>query len=143
MKFVFSTGHRDSSNFLSYKEAKEMATITITYTKPVDSAAVPANQICATFVPTNAAADNPVFASYDAPDNYYDTNVDGYGAGMTPEEFFNKQVAHPGLIAALRAAMRAGSYDWEATDADVQYVGEIAPALEDQGFEFSTGSSQG
>ena len=34
-----------------------------------------------------------------------------------------------------------GSYDWEATDADVQYVGEIAPALAEQGFTFSTGSS--
>ena len=119
-----------------------MATITITYTKPVDASVVPAAQICATFVPTNAACDNPVFGSYDAPDNYYDTNVPGYGAGMTPEEFFNSQVAHPGLIAALRAAMRAGSYDWEATDADVQYVGELAPALKDQGFVFA-GSGSG
>lgn len=113
-----------------------MATITITYTKPVDESVVPASQICATYVPANAACDNAAFDG-----TYYDTNVPGYGAGMTPEEFFNAQVAHPGLIAALRAAMRAGSYDWEATDADVQYVGEIAPALEDQGFEFSGASS--
>jgi len=113
-----------------------MATITITYTKPVDESVVPASQICATYVPANAAADNAVFDG-----TYYDTNVPGFGAGMTPEEFFNAQVAHPGLIAALRAAMRAGSYDWEATDADVQYVGEIAPALKDQGFEFAGASS--
>ena len=118
-----------------------MATITITYTKPVDASVVPAAQICAIFVPTNAAADN-TSETGGIPGSYYDTNVPGYGAGMTPEEFFNSQVAHPGLIAALRAAMRAtGSYDWEATDADVQYVGEIAPALKDQGFEFSTASS--
>lgn len=114
-----------------------MATITITYTKPVDASVVPAAQICATFVPTNAACDNSVFDG-----TYYDTNVPGYGAGMTPEEFFWSQVAHPGLIAALRAAMRAGSYDWDATDADVQYVDEIAPALKDQGFEFAGAGSQ-
>lgn len=113
-----------------------MATITITYTKPVDASVVPAAQICATYVPGNAACDNAAFE-----DTYYDTNVDGYGHGMTPEEFFNSQIAHPGLIAALRAAMRAGSYDWEATDADVQYVGEIAPALADQGFEFAGAGS--
>ena len=117
-----------------------MATITITYTKPVDASVAPAAQICATFAPTNAAAD---WTSGGIPGSYYDTNVDGFGDGMSPEEFFNAQVAHPGLIAALRAAMRAGSYAWEATDADVQYVGEIAPALADQGFEFDPGSSEG
>lgn len=115
-----------------------MATITITYTKPVDSSVVPKNQICAIYVPSNAACDNAAFDG-----TYYDTNVPGYGAGMTPEEFFNSQVAHPGLIAALRAAMRAGTYEWEATDADVQYVGEIAPALADQGFAFNPGSGSG
>lgn len=115
-----------------------MATITITYTKPVDASVVPAAQICATYVPSNAAAD---WTTGGIPGSYYDTNVEGYGHGMTPEEFFNSQVAHPGLIAALRAAMRAGTYDWEATDADVQYVGEIAPALKDQGFEFSGAGS--
>lgn len=120
-----------------------MATITITYTKPVAAAVAPISQICAVFAPTNAAADNPVFANYEAPADYYDTNVDGFGDGMSPEDFFKAQVAHPGLVAALRAAMRAGSYDWEATDADVQYVGEIAPALADQGFAFNTGSSEG
>ena len=116
-----------------------MATITITYTKPVDPAIAPAAQICATYVPTNAAAD---WTTGGIPGSYYDTNVPGYGAGMTPEEFFNSQIAHPGLIAALRAAIRSGSYDWEATDADVQYVGEIAPALKDQGFEFAGAGSQ-
>ena len=114
-----------------------MATITITYTKPVDAAVVPVSQICATFQPTNAACDNPAFDG-----TYYDTNVAGFGELMDAETFFMQQVAHPGLIAALRAAMRAGSYDWEATDADVQYVGEIAPALKDQGFEFNGGSSE-
>ena len=112
-----------------------MATITITYTKPVDASVVPASQICAVFVPTNAAADNKSETG-GIPGSYYDTNVAGFGSLLTAEEFFNQQVAHPGLIAALRAAMRAGSYDWEATDAEVQYVGEIAPALAEQGFEY-------
>ena len=116
-----------------------MATITITYTKPVDASVVPAAQICATYVHSNAAAD---WTTGGIPGSYYDTNVDGFGAGMSPEDFFNAQVAHPGLIAALRAAMRTGSYDWEATDADVQYVGEIAPALKDQGFVFAGAGSQ-
>lgn len=117
-----------------------MATITITYTKPVDESVVPVSQICSVFVPTNAAADN-MSETGGIPGSYYDTNVPGYGTCMSPEEFFNSQVAHPGLIAALRAAMRAGSYDWEATDADVQYVGELAPALKDQGFEFAGAGS--
>ena len=116
-----------------------MATITITYTKPVDASVAPKNEICATFVPTNAAAD---WKTGGIPGSYYDTNVDGYGECMSAEDFFFKQVAHPGLVAALRAAMRAGSYDWEATDADVQYVGELAPALKDQGFEFAGAGSQ-
>ena len=127
-----------------------MATITITYNKPVDISAVPKSQICAIYTPGNAACDDAVFDG-----TYYDTNVPGYGAGMTPEEFFFAQVAHPGLIAALRAAMRAyvpaegdtpaqaGTYDWEATDADVQYVGEIAPALADQGFTIAADSGSG
>jgi len=114
-----------------------MATITITYTAPVDASVAPAAQICATFVPTNAAADAQAFDG-----TYYDTNVGGFGDAMSLEAFFNAQVAHPGLIAALRAAMRAGSYAWEATDADVQYVGEIAPALASQGFTFAGESSQ-
>jgi len=113
-----------------------MATITITYVKPVDATAVPASQICATFVPTNAAADNTVFDN-----TYYDTNVAGYGDALSLDAFFAAQVAHPGLIAALRAAIRAGSYDWDATAEDVQYVGEIAPALAEQGFTFGGSGS--
>lgn len=116
-----------------------MATITITYVKPVDATTIPASQICATYVPANAAADNPVFDG-----TYYDTNVAGYGDAMSLDAFFAAQVAHPGLIAALRAAIRLApeSYDWEATDADVQYVGELAPALAEQGFTFGGSSSQ-
>ena len=58
-----------------------------------------------------------------------------------------QQVAHPGLIAALRAAVRnydadegTGVYEWAATDADALYIEEISPALADQGFTFAVGS---
>lgn len=114
-----------------------MATITITYTKPVAVSAVPKNEICATFVPTNAACDNAAFDG-----TYYDTNVPGYGECMTAEEIFFKQIAHPGLVAALRAAMRAQShsYTWAAVSADdVLYVEELNPALKDQGFTLTVG----
>ena len=127
-----------------------MATITITYTKPVDASVVPAAQICATYVPSNAAAD---WTTGGIPGSYYDTNVPGYGAGMSAEEFFFKQIAHPGLVAALRAAMRAyvpaqpaqgetpatpatpGTYDWTCTDDEALYaIQEVGPALAGQGF---------
>ena len=111
-----------------------MATITITYTKPVDASVTPKNQICAIYMPDNAACDNAVFNN-----TYYDTNVPGYGAGMSPEDFFKLQVAHPGLVAALKAAMRTpgAAATWVgATAADEQYAAELkdTKALEAQGF---------
>ena len=128
-----------------------MATITITYTpiKPfVDDPAT--QQIFGVWNPATTASDNPVFASYAAPDNYYATNKWDNGEfkmATTLDEFLASQVAHPGLIAALRAAVRAyddaekkGVYNWEATDADVLYIDELNPALADQGFELVVGS---
>lgn len=120
-----------------------MATINITYVKPTPAADLtPTQQICATFQPTNALCDN---ANFDG--TYYDTNVPGYGDALSIDKFWAAQVAHPGLIAALRAAMRAagdsgeGSYEWVgATDADVQYIGEINPALAEQGFTLTVAS---
>lgn len=111
-----------------------MATITITYTKPVDASVTPKNQICAIYAPTNAAADNAAFNG-----TYYDTNVHGFGVGMSPEDFFKLQVAHPGLVAALKAAMRTPgeAATWVgATAADEQYATELkdTKALESQGF---------
>lgn len=123
-----------------------MATITITYTPAVkfeSDAAV--QQIFGVWNPATTASDNEVFQG-----TYYQTNV--WDKGEFPyatslEAFMAAQVAHPGLIAALRAAVRAydeesgtGTYAWEATDEDVLYIEELAGALADQGFEFSTGS---
>ena len=117
-----------------------MATITITYTAPVqfvnDS---DTQQIFSVWNPAATASDNAVFEG-----SYYDTNKWDNGEfpyATTLQQFLDSQVAHPGLIAALRAAVRAGSYDWEATDADALYVEELAPALKDQGFTFSGAGS--
>lgn len=117
-----------------------MATITITYTAPAVSEAKATQQIFSVWNPALTASDNAAFNG-----SYYDTNVWDNGEfryATSLDEFLAKQVAHPGLIAALRAAVRAenGKYEWEATDADLLYMEEFAPALADQGFTFAGGS---
>lgn len=114
-----------------------MATVKITYTAISAPAANLVNQICATFVPTNAAADNPVFE-----DTYYDTNVAGFGEGMSAEKFFKDSVAHPGLVLAFKAAVEEGEYEFETTDEKlIMYLGEVADAVADQGFEIEVTTS--
>ena len=126
-----------------------MATITITYTPVATFVGDPATQqIFGVWNPATTASDNPVFA-----DTYYQTNKWDNGEfpyATSLEAFLDSQVAHPGLIAALRTAVRnydadagKGIYDWEASDADVLYIEEVAPALKDQGFEFATGGDSG
>ena len=115
-----------------------MANITITYTAPVQFVNDGATQqIFGVWNPAATASDNAVFEG-----TYYDTNVWDKGEfpyATTLEAFLAAQVAHPGLIAALRQAVKAGSYTWVATDADALYVEELAPALADQGFTFASG----
>lgn len=107
-----------------------MATVKITYTAISAPAADAVNQICATFVPTNAAADNAAFEG-----TYYDTNVAGIGEGMSAEKFFKASVAHPGLIAQLKKAVEDGEYEFETEDeATILYLEEVADAVADQGF---------
>lgn len=110
-----------------------MATVNIVYTAISAPAADAVAQICATFVPNNAAADNAVFDG-----TYYDTNVWGIGEGMALETFFQKSVAHPGLILALKAAVANGEYSFDTEDNDmIMYLEEVAPAVADQGFEIT------
>lgn len=104
-------------------------TITITYTAPVAPSIQVVDPICRMFEPNNAAADNAAYAG-----TYYDTNVDGWTQATTLEDFLKSCVAHPGLIAALRKAAADGSYEFEATDKEALYLGEVAPAVKDQGF---------
>ena len=118
-----------------------MATITITYTPATGFASDAATQqIFSVWNPAATASDNSVFDG-----TYYQTNVWDNGEfpyAETLQEFLDSQVAHPGLVAALRAAVRAEShtYNWEASDADLLYIEELGPALKNEGFEFSTGS---
>ena len=128
-----------------------MATITITYTPAVQfTKDADTQQIFSVWNPALTASDNDAFEG-----TYYQTNKWDNGEfklATTLEEFLAKQVAHPGLIAALRAAVRAyeaakkkdpkatsGTYDWDATDEDALYVEELKGALKDQGFELVAG----
>lgn len=126
-----------------------MATITITYTPAQvfakDSAT---QQIFGLWNPATTASDNEVFDGTYYQTNKWDKGEFPYATSL--EAFLAQQVAHPGLIAALRTAVRAydeetgkGTYEWEASDADVLYIEELGPALADQGFEFATSASSG
>ena len=107
-----------------------MAQITITYTAISAPAADATEQICAVYLPTNAAADNAVFDG-----TYYDTKVQGFGEATPVEKFFADSVAHPGLIAALKLAVANGEYAFETEDEKtIMYLEEVAPAVADQGF---------
>lgn len=124
-----------------------MDTITITYTPAaVFAKDVPTQQIFGVWNPGTTASDNAKFNG-----TYYQTNVwdDGkFPYAETLEEFLASQVAHPGLVAALRAAVRAfnatagkGEYEWEAPDGEALYIEELSGALAGQGFEFKVGAS--
>lgn len=118
-----------------------MDTITITFTPAkVFAKDVPTQQIFGVWNPGTTASDNVAFK-----DTYYQTNVwdDGkFPYAETLEAFLASQVAHPGLVAALRAAVRAEdhSYEWEAPDGEALYIEELSGALADQGFTFVVGS---
>lgn len=127
-------------------------TITITYTAIAAPAAKPiVPQICDIFVPDNNASRQAAFAG-----TYYDTNVAGFGEATPIEAYMKQMVAHPGLVAALRAAVRAlevaqaedpeateGVYTYtEATELDALYAEEVAPALEKNGFTIEVADAE-
>ena len=110
-----------------------MATIKIVYSAISAPNANAAAQICSIFVPTNAAADLAPFEG-----TYYDTNVAGFGEGMSIEKFYKDSVAHPGLIAALKLAVENGEYEFDTDDEKtIMYLEEVADAVADQGFEIT------
>ena len=123
-----------------------MATITITYTPAVvfenDSAT---QQIFGVWNPATTASDNAVFANTYYQTNKWDNGEFDYATSL--ETFLAQQVAHPGLVAALRTAVRAydedtgkGIYEWDATADDALYIEELKGALADQGFELVAGA---
>lgn len=110
-----------------------MATINIKYTAISAPIAEPVAQICAMFVPTNAAADLPAFEG-----TYYDTNVEGFGETGAIEKFFADSVAHPGLVLALKLAVENGEYEFDTEDEKtIMYLEEVKDAVADQGFEIT------
>ena len=114
-----------------------MAKIKIVYTAVPAPAVDASAQISRTFVPTNCAADMKAFAG-----TYYDTNVDGFGEGVSAEDFIKGSIAHPGLVLALKQAMLSGSYEFDCTDEKtIMYMQEVAPALVDQGFKITVGEA--
>lgn len=103
--------------------------ITITYQAVSAPAVDAANPICRLFAPNNSASDNAAFAG-----TYYDTNVEGWGEGTDLDTFMKQMVAHPGLVAAVRKAIKDGSFVMTgAKTADALYAGEVAGALKEQG----------
>lgn len=115
-------------------------TITITYSAIAAPAVNAVQQICDVYYPANNASRNPKFDG-----TYYDTNVEGFGEVTTIEAFMAEMVAHPGLVAALRAAMNAqdGTYTYEnATELEALYAGELAPALKSQGFTIEVSEAE-
>ena len=105
--------------------------ITIKYTGVVAPAVNPVAPICPVMMPTNAACDNAVFD-----DTYYDTNVAGWGEGTALEAFMAQADAHPGLVAAVKQAIKNGKCTIDdATSKDVLYMNEVAGSLKDQGIE--------
>lgn len=111
---------------------KAMAhTITFKYTAVVAPVVNPVAPICPVMMPTNAAADMKAFEG-----TYYDTNVAGWGEGTALEAFMAQVDAHPGLVAAVKQAIKKGECTFtEATDKDVLYLNEVAGSLADQGIE--------
>lgn len=106
--------------------------ITIQFKPEMRTVAEPIAQICSVFNPTNAAADLDVFEG-----TYYDTNVAGWGMGTSLGEFMATQVAHPGLVACLRKAIRDTQYEFTTDDEKLYvYLEECAPALAREGFKF-------
>lgn len=108
-----------------------MHVITITFAAPVAPVHGAIAPICRMFQPQGCAADHPNMEG-----TYYDTNVDGRGDLVTSfDQYIEQQVAHPGLVAALKQAVRTGEYTIkEADEKAALYAAELSPALKDQGF---------
>lgn len=109
--------------------------ITIKFTAPVAPAVAAVSPICRMYQPQGCAADHPCMEG-----TYYDTNVDGRGDLVTSyEQYIAQQVAHPGLVAALKKAVRDGEYVIEDADEKTAlYADELKSALADQGFAIET-----
>lgn len=138
-RFSHNKRHKSSlvlSDNIGLNKISEVLTmahkIIIKYTAPVAPNAQAVAPICRCFYPSNCAADHPSMAG-----TYYDTNVEGWGEGTSLEEFMQNSVAHPGLVAALKLAVREGQATFnEADDKAMLYIKEVENELASQGFTF-------
>ena len=107
-----------------------MYTIKIDYKAPESTVTSAVDPICRLFNPSACAADNAAYAG-----TYYDTNVPGWGEGTSLAKFMDQMVAHPGLIAALRKAMRDSTYTIsDGTEEMMQLMDEAKNTLSEEGF---------
>lgn len=122
---------------MSYKITIKYDASAVTVKEP-DSNKVPT--ICDIFVPGSCAANMEAFEG-----SYYDTNTPGaMGEGTSLEDFMDMQVTHPGLVAAVRKAVRDGEYTYE-TDVPMAdaFMDEVGKALKDYGITIETGDGSG
>lgn len=109
--------------------------ITVTYNPSVvKEAEHEVASICALFQPDSAACDMEAFDG-----TYYDTNVKGCGFGTEFEDFIAMQVSHPGLAAAMKAAVEDESNTFEMVTEDAAMktmVAELNRAMAAAGFSF-------
>lgn len=106
--------------------------ITIKFTQPVADEARKCTPICRMFEPQGCVADLDVM-------DVYKTNVDGFGDfAMTLADYLAAQVAHPGLVAACKQAVKNGEYVVEEADEKMAlYANEVKDALQGEGFEIT------
>lgn len=111
--------------------------ITIKYAQPeIDNARNDVTPICRMFQPDGCIADCDCAG-------VYKTNVDGFGeVPMALADYIAAQVSHPGLVAALKQAMKAGQYAFEGDEKAALYAAELTDALAAQGFEITIGEAE-
>lgn len=105
--------------------------VNIKYTRPVADAEQLVQPICSLFAPTGSYIDSEAYAG-----TVYDTNVEGFGQAVAPEQFMAASIAHPGIIGQFKFAAENGETEFEVTDhATACYYYEVGKALESQGFQ--------
>lgn len=114
-----------------------MYTINIKYAAPAVEVVNGGVGIARLHTPGASYVDSKAYAG-----TAYDTNVEGFGTATTLEDYLNSMTAHPGIVAALRQAMKEGEFVIEGADwKDHVYALEIAPALAAQGFTITSAAA--
>lgn len=123
-----------------------MYTVTIKYTAPSEEAAAQLKStIAPQFVLGQSYVDESTFRK-GIPDSAYPANMFERGHFVMAESldgYFSQMVAHPGLVAALKKAMRDGTYKMTEVDEKTSlYMDEVKVALATQGFEITVAKNE-